>query len=99
MNHELDTSGTVGADKCQAQSEVQLNKRPKYHGWNPARMAANLTMDELMELRVDIETNPQNANPACATGKSIYRYKREAHRKLDAIAWAVTHKMREARHA
>jgi hypothetical protein len=58
-----------------------------------------LTMDELQAARQAIEVDPENANPAHANGESIYLYKPSARSKLEAIAWAITHKLMEKRMA
>ena len=54
-----------------------------------------LTMDELQSARIAIEMDPKNVNPGHTNGTSIYLYKPSARSKLEAIAWAITHKLME----
>lgn len=63
-------------------------------GWQSHRLA-DLSSEALNELREAVENDPASANPARAAGKSIYLYTPAARRKLKALAWAVTHKLRE----
>lgn len=51
---------------------------------------AKLTMDQLLEKRRAIETDPANSNK---NPRSIYLYTPAAQRKLDNIAWAITYKL------
>jgi len=67
-------------------------------GWDAARLS-DLPLPALVELRAFIVENPANANPEHAAGRSIYLYTPSARRKLDALAWAVTHKLANARRA
>lgn len=61
------------------------------------RRYSKLTMYELQAARVAIEADPENANPEHAAGTSIYLYKPAACSKLEAIAWAITARLREAK--
>lgn len=58
--------------------------------WNAVRLADENTTEQLHALRESIVNDPANANPAHASGRSIYLYSPAAQRKLDAIALAVT---------
>lgn len=71
----------------------------KLSRWNPVRLADENTPEQLHELRESITNDPVNANPAHASGLSIYLHTPEARRKLDAIAWAVTHQIAARRAA
>jgi len=50
-----------------------------------------LTLAELDELRLRIETDPANRMPP----DSFYIYTRQARKKLSDLAWAVTHKLKK----
>ncbi|MBO9710533.1 MAG: hypothetical protein J7521_20220 [Caulobacter sp.] len=65
-------------------------------GWNQAKLSEH-SFDDLERLRQAIVNDPASANRAHAAGKSIYLHTPAARRKLDAIAWAVTTKLREQR--
>jgi hypothetical protein len=66
--------------------------------WKATDMATNLTMEELVELQQQVQNDPANKHPTRQRGgDTIWLYKKEAQRKLDAIAWAVTYKIEEKR--
>lgn len=54
------------------------------------------TNAELQALRLQIESDPLSLNPQ---PNSLFRFTRKAQRKLDAIAWQITHNMSAARKA
>lgn len=66
------------------------------HGWKPVDLYRNLSIGQLGELRAAVEGDPASANPAHARG-SIYLYTPSARRKLDAIAWAITYHLQDAK--
>jgi hypothetical protein len=68
--------------------------RIKCFGWNPSRLYRNLTVEQLGELRRQVEADPKSANPMHGKG-SIYLYTPAARRKLDAIAWAITYHLED----
>lgn len=51
-----------------------------------------LTMDELQARRVAVQNDPKSQNPLHSK-RSIYLYTPAANRKLDDIAWAISHKL------
>lgn len=57
------------------------------------RRLAAFSMEQLQEMRVAIEKDPASAVGA----RTPWRFNRSAQRKLDAIAWAITHKLAELR--
>lgn len=63
-------------------------------GWNAARLADH-SFDDLRRLREQIEADPRNRNPV----GTLWIYTKAAQKKLDAIAWAITYKLAEARKA
>lgn len=65
------------------------------YGYDAVKMSDGLTMDELTALAERLKADPDNANPLHASGKSIYLYTKATHRRLDAIAWAITYKLQE----
>jgi hypothetical protein len=67
------------------------------YGWNAVRLSSNLTMDQLQELRLAVESDPKSKNPQHAAGKSIWIYAPAARKKLDAIAWAITYHLQQKR--
>jgi hypothetical protein len=67
--------------------------------WNAVRLADENSLEQLEALRRSIVDDPANANPAHATGRSIFLYAPAAQRKLDALAHAVTMKLAERRRA
>jgi hypothetical protein len=52
------------------------------------------TLEELVALQEAICADPKNRNPKA---DSIFKYTKATHKKLDEIAWAITHKLRELR--
>lgn len=63
-------------------------------GWQAWRLSDH-SFEDLNALRLIVES--EGANPAHAAGNSIYLYTPEARRKLDALAWAVSVKLKEKR--
>lgn len=61
-------------------------------GWK-AHKLADLPMAALVQLREEIISDPANANPDYAAGRSIYLYTPAARKRLDALAWAVTYRL------
>lgn len=62
-------------------------------GWCPVKLSDAYSFDQLNALRLEVEA--AGANPEHAAGRSINLYTPAARRKLDALAWAVTHKLKE----
>ncbi len=48
-------------------------------------------------MRDAVTSDPKNANPEHAAGRSIYLYTPAARKRLDELAWAVTYKLRQLR--
>lgn len=72
----------------------------KNYGWDAPKLADAYTMEELTALRLEVEAEPKNRNPVDANGrpvKTIWIFTKPAQRKLDAIAWAITFKIKAAR--
>lgn len=67
-------------------------------GWDHVKLSSH-SFEDLNRLRLAVQDDPASANPAHASGKSIYLHTSAARRKLDAIAWAVTTKLHEQRAA
>lgn len=69
--------------------------------WNATRLYRENTADQLVALAASLRDNPANANPARAVdpGASIWLYTKETHRRLDAIAQAITWHLGDAREA
>lgn len=63
-------------------------------GWDAVRLSDSYTLAELNTLRGEVESDPASANPGHAKG-SINIFTKAARRRLDALAWAVTYKLRE----
>ena len=68
----------------------------KCYGWDSVKLYRNLSMSELTALQQQVQVDPKSRNPAHATG-SIYLYTKAARRKLDAISWAMTYHLQDAR--
>lgn len=64
-------------------------------GWQAPKLA-DLSFEQINELRLAVVADPASANPAHKAGKSIYLYTKSAMKKLDALAWAVFYKKQEA---
>lgn len=64
-------------------------------GWSPTRLS-DYSFEQLNTLRREVESDPASANPGHAAGTSINLYTPAARRRLDALAWAVTHKLKES---
>ena len=60
-------------------------------GWNASKLAECYSIAELNVLRSLIESEPGARNPP----GSFFIFTKKTRRKLDAIAWAMTHKARE----
>ena len=54
----------------------------------------DLSNKQLHALMLEIESDPKNQNP---DKKSIFRYTKEANKKLDKIRWAITNNLRKER--
>lgn len=67
------------------------------YGYNACKMADNMTFEELTAMANRLRDDPANANPQHANGNSIYLYTKATHKRLDAIAWAITYKLKELR--
>jgi hypothetical protein len=65
-------------------------------GWDRVKLAEH-SLEQLGELRRVVEA--AGKSPAHAAGKSIRIYTKSAEAKLDALAWAITHKLQEVRSA
>lgn len=63
---------------------------PRTFGWKAWKMA-DLSFADLEQLRQAVQNDPKNQNPP----GSFYLYTPPARKKLDALAWAVTHKLKE----
>lgn len=66
-------------------------------GWCPVRLSDAYSFEQLNDLRLAVQEDPANQRPAGAA--TIHLYTKSARKKLDALAWAVTHKLKEAREA
>ena len=78
---------------------MRYNSSMKNYGWNAPRLADAYTLEELTALRLEVEAEPKNRNPVDANGrpiKTIWIYTKPAQKKLDAIAWAITFKIKAA---
>jgi hypothetical protein len=71
-----------------------VNRLPRNFGWDRVRLSEH-SLDDLARLRRSVEDDPASANPDHAAGRSVFLYTPAARRKLDALAWAVTHRLRE----
>lgn len=69
----------------------------KNYGWRATKLADAYSLEELDALRRDVESDPASANPDHAQGRSIYLFTKQARKKLDALAWAVTYKLQAIR--
>lgn len=70
----------------------------KCYNWNPVELSKHLTMDELVALQNKVQDDPKSKNPAHDDHRqSIWLYTKAARKKLDAIGWAITYKLQEAR--
>lgn len=62
------------------------------YSWDPVKLASNLTIEQLGELRQSVEDDPAHKNREPV---SIWIYTKKARRKLDAISWAITYLLAE----
>ena len=67
--------------------------------WNATRLYREHTADELTALAATLQADPVNANPEHAAGRSIWLYTKETHRRLAAIAQAITWHLHDKRAA
>ena len=60
--------------------------------WSAARLYQENSSEELTVLAAALTSDPENANPGSRAngGSSIYLYTKETHRRLAAIAQAIT---------
>ena len=70
--------------------------RPEPTTWEPVALYRNHTTAELVALDAAIRTDPANIEPGDDGGR-LWLFTDAACRKLDALAWALTHR-RAARH-
>jgi IS6 family transposase len=64
----------------------------KVYGWDAVKLSNAYTLVELAVLREAVI-----AKHRLSESNGIYVYDKPGYKKLDAIAWAVTHRMQEAR--
>ena len=72
----------------------------KIYGWSAPKLADAYTLEELNALRLEVENAPGNKNPVDADGhpiNTIWIFTKPARKKLDAIAQAITFRLKEAR--
>ncbi|WP_420478282.1 hypothetical protein [Brevundimonas sp. FT23028] len=69
------------------------------YGWSPARLSDAYTTAELTAWLQELSSDPANANPDHAAGRSVYLHSQAARRKMDALSWAITHRMKADREA
>lgn len=70
------------------------------YGWDACKLADAYTLEELAALRTSVEAEPKNRTPVDAAGHpigTIHLFIPKARRQLDALAWAVTHKLKAMR--
>lgn len=66
--------------------------------WNAVRLYQEHTADQLTALAEQLRSDPANANPSRKDGRgSIWLYDEATHRKLAAIAQAVTWHIADAK--
>lgn len=70
--------------------------RMKTYGWDAVKLSNAYTMEEIAKLRQQVIDDPDNENPEYAKGRCIYLYTKSARKKLDAIAYAVYYKQKDA---
>lgn len=58
---------------------------------NPVHLSDKFTLEELLLLRKKIEEDPKSRNN---TTGSIWIFHKTAQKKLNAISWAIFHKMK-----
>lgn len=68
----------------------------KTYGFDAVKLSEAYTMEELAKLRQQVIDDPENANPEYVKGRCIYLYTKAARKKLDAIAYAVYYKQKDA---
>lgn len=68
------------------------------YGWKPVGLYQNLTMVQLVELQQAIRDDPASACPKYKNG-GLWLFTPAARRKLDAIAWAITHHLSDKKAA
>lgn len=71
--------------------------RRKTYGWSAPRLSDAYSTTELTEWMAEIAADPASANPDHAAGRSIQLYTAAARRKMDALGWAASYRMKEAR--
>lgn len=69
------------------------------YGFDPIKLADNLTSAELGRLMLQISEDPESKNPAHAAGRTIEIYTKKANKKMDAIALAVFYQKQEKQRA
>lgn len=58
-------------------------------GWDPVKLYAEYSANELATAIQQISADPANANPAHTAGNSIYLLTPAARKRTDALSWAV----------
>ena len=67
----------------------------KVYGWDPVKLSDAYTLAELAALREQVAREhayPVDANGSPLNG-SLYLHDPKGRRKLDALSWAVTHRL------
>lgn len=65
------------------------------YGYNAVKLSNHLTLEQLVEMAEGLRSDPANQN----TKGGIWLYTKATHRRLDAIAWAITYKLQEKKQA
>ena len=65
----------------------------KTYSWHAPSLASAYTIEQLVELRQLIESDPANRNPP----GSVNIFTRMARKKLHAIEWAIVAKLAQAK--
>ncbi len=71
-------------------------------GWRATDLARAYSVKELADIAEAVESEPGTRTPADAAGHpidTIWVYTPAARKKLDALSWAVTYRLREERRA
>lgn len=71
-----------------------MNIKMRTYGYDSVKLANAYTTLELVELRRFVENEVKNLDPAFQKG-SLYKFTKNARKKLNNIDWAITYKLSE----
>jgi hypothetical protein len=68
-------------------------------GWDAVKLSDAYHADELAQAIQQLHADPANANPAHASGKSLYLYTKATNKRTEALSLAIFYIKQDAKRA